>query len=58
MNIIVSEMKNLLEASNYRLDEAEGQISKLNNKMTVSTQRENEKENRQEKHEKPKGPLG
>ena len=43
MNIIVSEMKNLLEASNYRLDEAEGQISKLNNKMTVSTQRENEK---------------
>ena len=43
MNITISEVKNLLERINSGLDEAVDQITKLDDKMTVSTQRENEK---------------
>ena len=37
-------MKNTLEKSNNRLDEAEGQISYLEDKITISTQGKLQKE--------------
>ena len=49
MKITISEMKNLLEVINSRLGEVEYRITELEDKKTISTQRKNGKENRQEK---------
>lgn len=51
MKIIIPEMKNFFEKINSRLDEGEVQISKLQNKITVSVKRENEKEKRLKRNE-------
>ena len=58
MNITISEVKNLLERINSGLDEAVDQITKLDDKMTVSTQRDNEKEKRLRRNTKSKEPMG
>ena len=58
MKITISGMKNSLEGINSRMDEAEDWMSELEDKMTVSTQGEKEKEKRQEKWGKSKEHLG
>ena len=56
--ITIPEIKNSLGGINSRLDEADDWISELEDKMTVSTQRDNEKEKRLRRNTKSKEPMG